>query len=156
MRNKPLSKLDAEDLADDVFEEKKALPDLVLKRYIFEAQNNMIVAHKVLLMNRNRNGGHTNPLDVTVLKSTLISLFSFVNEMAKENKYLYLDDIPHPIYNKRFTDYALMIKLIYFEDLDINTLIRLYLYNLNILHRLNLTNLFLDPPQTSYDIEKLA
>jgi len=151
---KPFSSMNNAELGLAV-EEKKALPDMILKRHIFDAQREMVRVHSDLMYNSLRNGGRVSEIDEYKLKSAIINLFGMIGEMAFENGYFNLNGIK--LFKK--SDYEYMQDLIYLRSLDIShdvavkKLIRLAQYNLNLLHRLNLTNLLIDNSGEDMGIE---
>lgn len=140
---------------NNAVDEKKALPDMVLKRHIFDAQRAMVDAHSTLMYNRSRNGNVVNDNDLYLLKSKIVSLFGMIGEMARENGYYNLNDVT----TNFKSDYEFMQDLLYlrrlskYRDKEIDIVIRLVQYNLNILHRLNLTNLLIDIEADESSIE---
>ena len=142
---KPFSAMNNSELGLAV-DEKKALPDMILKRHIFDAQREMVRAHSDLMYNSLRNGGRVSEVDEYKLKSAVLNLFGMIGEMAFENGYFNLNG--KTMFKK--TDYQYMQDLLYLKPLDndhdkaVKKLIRLAQYNLNLLHRLNLTNLLID------------
>ena len=151
---KPFSSMNNAELGVAV-EEKKALPDMILKRHIFDAQRDMVRTHSDLMYNSLRNGGRVSEIDEYKLKSAIINLFGMIGEMAYENGYFNLND--KTTFKK--TDYEYMQELLYLKQLDndhdlaVKKLIRLAQYNLNLLHRLNLTNLLIDNSSDDPGIE---
>ena len=124
---------------------QKAFPDMNLKNHIYDAMNELKEAHKRLMLNKMRNGGRDNPMDVYAFKVAILGVFYFISEMSKQNGFIYLDDKPSPSRKFIKSDYDYMLDLFSFKDLDIEILVRLSLYNLNCLHRCNLSNLLIAP-----------
>ncbi len=124
---------------------QKAFPDMNLKNHIYDAMNELKETHKRLMLNKMRNGGHTNPLDIYAFKCAILGVFYFIGEMSKQNGFVYLDNTKDPRLKFKKSDYDYMIDLMNFKDLDIDILIRLSLYNLNCLHKCNISNLLIAP-----------
>lgn len=82
---KPKSLMDRSELNDAV-DDKKALPDMILKRIIFEAEDRMNKAEAVLVYNRLKSGGIVNQLDLFRLRVAILELWRLVGQMALDVK----------------------------------------------------------------------
>ena len=124
---------------------QRAFPDMNLKNHIYDSMNELKEAHKKLMLNKMRNGGRVNPMDEYAFKVAILGVFYFIGEMARQNGFVYVNDQPDSRRKFVKSDYEYMQDLINFKDLDIDILVRLSVYNLNCLHRCNISNLLIAP-----------
>jgi len=141
---KPFSQMSRQEL-DVAVDQRKALPDMILKRIIFDAQNEMNDFEKKLSKSRLQNNGFVNPNDVINLRVAIGKLFRLIGEMCKDVKVLSFDGVPRIFRrNVLINDYDLCFVLLHGEPLDIHTILHLCSYMNYCLHKLNLTNLLID------------
>lgn len=134
---KPYSSMNRTELNTAV-DEKKALPDMVLKRIIFEAKANMLETCREMMYNALRNNGTYNPNDAYRFRTAIAVVWYHINEMSRDNGYINLNSMPE-IGQK--SDFERMQDLTYGKKLKVKTLIRLSEYVTYCLHKLNLTDL---------------
>jgi hypothetical protein len=140
--SKALSRMTRNEVNEEV-DAKRALPDLVLKRVIFEAQERMYDAETTLMYNQLRNNGMTNDSDIYRFRVCILKLFRLIGEMAKEGGCLGLPpNGKHPLYD-RYDWELLMDDLAYGKPFKLHMLIRFSAYLTFALHTLNLTNLLI-------------
>jgi hypothetical protein len=154
---KPKSTMNREELNAAV-DKKQALPDLVLKRVYFNAQENMKESETQLMYNYYRNGGIHNELDVFRLRSNILGLFRLISGMILENGYMTWKSSEYIRIHKNNgvnTDFELCLKLSRYAQLDVPTLIHLAGYLHQSLHELGLTNLLINDLNKEVDIEDL-
>jgi hypothetical protein len=125
----------------DASDDRKALPDMILKRIIFESQDRMNKAESALVFNRLKSGGYNNPLDMFRLRVAILECWRLIGEMALDVKI-------RNLYDKQMydgvDDCELMDRLYSNKDVNVKMLHHLSGYVQNCLHRLNLTNLLMD------------
>jgi hypothetical protein len=125
-----LDSTDKDEVYDDV-SEKKAIPELILKRDIFEAESAMLLAERVLMNNFRRYGKFFDD-DKINFEGNIILLFGFI-------KYMIIDAKIKPV--DKLT-YFKMLRLESGARLPVPDLILLKNFLLSELHVLNLANLF--------------
>lgn len=155
---KAFQKMDREELENAV-DQKTALPDMVLKRQYFQAQESMTLAEAKLMFGFFQNDGFYNELDVYRFRSAILGVFRPISGMIEEAKVWNWIAIESPLVlakNRVKTDYDLCLKLTNYAPLDVSTLIHLAGYLHFCLHRLGLTNLLLDTSDGEYDIAKIV
>lgn len=127
----------------NLVDEKKALPDMVLKRYIFDAQHRMSDCERMLVYNYYRNGKNYNPLDKLRFRLSILECWRLIGEMTLEVKLRNLN-------GKRtydVDDCDLILRLYETNDyrpMSVPMLHHLCSYINHALHVLNLTNLLID------------
>jgi hypothetical protein len=130
MVRKFLDSMDKDELFDDVVE-KKALPELVLKQNILNAQDTLLISERVLMNNRRTYGRYFRQ-DVNIFAGNIVLVFSFI-------KYMVLDK---GLKNEK--DQNVFKKIIQLEkgnDFEVKDLLIFKNFILKYLHLLNLTNL---------------
>ena len=138
--SKPKSQYTRQELNDAV-DDRKALPDMILKRIIFEAQDRMNKAEAALVYNRLKTGGYENKLDVFRLRVSILECWRLIGEMALDVKIKNINDRrTYP----DFDDYQLVERLYSSKDVKSSMLHHLVAYLQHCLHKLNLTNLLID------------
>lgn len=152
---KPNSLMDREELTNAV-DEKKALPDLVLKRVYFNAQEQMNIAESNLMLGYYKSGGYFNDLDVYKLRSSILVLFRLISGMINEAKQYNWANSETPLIlrkNRVSSDFELCLRLTRYAQLDVFTLIHLSGYLNYCLHVLGLTDLLIDNNMKEINIE---
>jgi hypothetical protein len=144
---KPKSMMDRSELNDSV-DKGKALPDMILKRIIFEALDRMNKAEAVLVYNRLKSSGITNQLDVFRLRVAILECWRHIGEMSLEVKCINL--YRSQIYG--VDDCELITKLYSDKPMNIDKLHHLVGYIVHCLHVLNLTNLLIS--EVSYETKE--
>lgn len=154
---KAISRMNRQELNDAV-DQKKALPDMVLKRIFFNAQENMTNAESNLMLNYYKNQGFFVENDVYRFRSSILTCFRLISGMIYEAKvmnwYSKEKDKIHKI-NRVSSDYELCVKLTRYSMLDVPTLIHLAGYLNYCLHELGLTNLLIDNKDHEIELEDL-
>lgn len=143
------SHLDRSELNKAV-DDRKALPDMILKRIIFEAQDRMNKAESVLVYNRLKTGGYFNNLEIYRFRISILEVWRLIGEMALDVKILNL--FSEKVYE--VNDCELMLRLYSNKPMNIHLLHHLAGYVTHCLHVLNLTNLLID--EVSYDVDASA
>jgi hypothetical protein len=139
--DKAPSELNRKELNDAV-DDKKALPDLVLKRIIFQSQEELYDSETKLMYNQMRNNGMVNDNDTYRFRVSILKLFRLVSQMALENGCTCLPGGPDKMYNK--DDWNLIQEdLAYSKPFSVKMLVRFSAYLTFVLHALNLTNLLI-------------
>ena len=137
--SKPKSHMTREEL-DSAVDDKKALPDMILKRIIFEAQDRMNKAESQLVYNRLKSAGFNSPLDVIRFRTSILECWRLIGEMALEVniRNLFKDK------TYELDDCDLILRLYSNRIVSIDRLHHLAGYIQHCLHVLNLTNLLID------------
>ena len=151
----PKSQMNREELTNAV-DEKKALPDLVLKRVYFNAQEQMNIAESNLMLGYYKSGGYFNDLDVFKLRSSILVLFRLISGMINEAKQYNWGNSETPLIlkkNRVSSDFELCLRLTRYASLDVFTLIHLSGYLNFCLHELGLTDLLIDNNMKEINIE---
>jgi hypothetical protein len=145
--SKPYSNMNRSELNDSV-NDKKALPDMVLKRIIFEAQDRMNKAEANLVYNRLKSV-NVNPLNIFRFRIAILECWRLIGEMALDVKILNLYE------NKYYDvdDCELVLRLYSKNPISTDKLHHLAGYINHCLHVLNLTNLLIDNIPMSDDPE---
>jgi hypothetical protein len=125
-----LDSLDSSSLYDDVGE-KKAIPELILKQNIINAQDSMLLYERQM-MSHFRSRGKFYREDIVAFESSLILLFGFLKEMIKDSGL--------KTENDRLV-YKIFIRAERGEVFKPDTLLGLKNFLLRYLHLLNITNL---------------
>lgn len=151
----PKSQMNREELTNAV-DDKKALPDLVLKRVYFNAQEQMNIAESNLMLSYYKSGGYFNDLDVFKLRSSILVLFRLISGMINEAKQYNWGNSETPLIlkkNRVSSDFELCLRLTRYAPLDVFTLIHLSGYLNFCLHELGLTDLLIDNNMKEINIE---
>lgn len=131
MRSNYLSTTDGADIYDDVVE-KKALPELILKGNILEAQDTLLLSKRSLMQNFYTQGRFFNE-DIISFKVNLLFLWDFISQMVLDQG-IETDD-------KRY--FIIISKLqMGKNDIKVKDLIYTSDFLMKCLHKLNITNLF--------------
>lgn len=125
-----LESLDKSEVYDDV-SEKKALPELLLKRNIMEAQENMLVSERKM-MHSFRLYRRFYFQQVVAFESDIILLFSFIKAMI----------IDYGIKDNDKMVYLALVRSENGQHFNPDKLIVFKNFLLKYLHLLNITNLF--------------
>lgn len=131
-RAKFLNTTDSEQLYDDV-EEKKAIPELILKADILKAEEAVLLLER-RLMNVYRRYRTYSAADKADLEGAMVLLFSYVKDMIEE-KGILKDE------RDLWDD---MLSLERGASFKLSRLLSLKNYLLKNLHRLGITNLLLN------------
>lgn len=120
---------DPDSIYDDVVE-KKALPELILKANILQAQDNMLITERKMMMNY-RLYKKFDRGSVAEYEGALILLFGFIKNMIADKGYkddeAFFDDLCRLERGSRFK----IMRLLALRD-----------FLLKYLHVINITNLF--------------
>lgn len=152
------SEMDRDELINEV-DKKQALPDMVLKRMYFNAQEKMTEAEKMLMYHFYANNGTYNDLDIFRLRIAILGCFRPISGMIAENKIYNWLEHEEPLILKKNgvkSDYDLCLKLITYGKVDVPSLIHLVGYVNFCLHELGLTNLLLNIEGGELDISKIV
>lgn len=155
---KAKSNMNREELTAAI-DEKKALPDMVLKRVYFTAQEAMNIAESNLMLNYYKSGGFWNDFDIYRFRSSILVVFRLISGMINEAGVTSWPNSETPsilIKNKVKTDFDLCLKLVRYARLDVFTLIHLCGYLNWTLHEIGLTNLLIDNREKEINIEDLV
>ena len=128
-----LDSMDKNDIYDDV-KEKKALPELILKQNILISQDVMLISERKL-MNSYRSTGKFFKQDLIEFEGNIVLLFGFIKRMILDIGL-----------KKGSTDYKIFILLCkaeYGQQFDAKPLITFKNFLLKYLHKINITNLFM-------------
>jgi len=131
--NRHLDSLDRNDLYDDV-KEKKALPELILKQNILNAQDVMLMSERKL-MNNFRATGKYFKQDLIEFEGNIVLLFGFIKRMILDIGI-----------SKNSSDYKIYLFLVEAEkgrQFNASALIMFKNFLLKYLHKINITNLFM-------------
>jgi hypothetical protein len=129
------------------FEDKKALPELLLKQQIAITDRGAVIsAFKELECNKRMNCGRIDVSDKAIFESELAGLFLDIKDMIKCKKsYKNMND-----YEKN--NYERLVKLVTGKTTySLPELIQMMNYLLMMLHGLNLTNLLINEPDPFAD-----
>lgn len=130
---KYLDSLDSNDIYDDV-REKKALPELILKQNILNAQDVMLISERKMMNNfRYRNKFFKN--DLIEFEGNIILLFGFIKRMILDTG-LKKDSYDYKIFK-------LICDAERGKQFDAKYLIIFKNFLLKNLHTINITNLFI-------------
>lgn len=154
---KSFSRMDRDELSNAV-DEKKALPDMILKRLYFNAQEQMCLCEQVLMNNYFRNGRFYNELDSIRFRGSILVLFRLISGMLLDAKVLTWRTSGFNVIlakNRVESDYELCLKLTNYAQLDVDTLIHLAGYLNFGLHQLGLTDLLMNEDIKEIDIKDL-
>lgn len=124
-----LDSLDSEDVIRDVHE-KKALPELILKQNILEAEDLMLMSERKMMLNYRLYKRHARR-DVVEFEGNIVLLFGFIKQMIKEK--LLKED------NQVFNE---LVQLEIGKEFDVTRLFVFKNFLLKYLHSINITNLF--------------
>jgi len=128
-----LDSLDSNDIYDDV-KEKKALPELILKQNILNAQDVMLMSERKL-MNNYRYTRNYSKQDLIEFEGNILLLFGFIKRMIL--------DIGISKDSNDFKIFMLMCKAENGRQFDAKPLIIFKNFLLKYLHKINITNLFM-------------
>ena len=124
--------MDSSELYDDV-SEKKAIPELILKQNIINAQDSMLLYERNM-MNNFRYRNRFYKVDIINFEGSIVLLFGFLKEMIKDSGLKTDND-------KKI--YSLLLKAELGKLFSAVVLIHLKNFLIRYLHILNLTNLFI-------------
>jgi hypothetical protein len=123
------------------YEDKKALPELLLKQQIAIIDRGLVItAFKTLEKNKRMNNGIISQIDKGCFEAELAGLFTDIRNMIKSKKrYTSMND-----YEKR--NYNNLVKLVDqgYEGFKLSDLVSMMNYLMRMLHDLNLTNLLIN------------
>ena len=156
--HKPFSSMNRAELNDSV-NEKKALPDMVLKRIYFEAQEKMNLAEAALMLNYYKSGNNWNQNDIHRFRASILVVFRLISGMIKDAKIMKWVNSETPFIlrkNRVENDFELCLRLIRYSPMDVFTLVHLSGYLNFCLHELGLTDLLVDNSATEINIEDLV
>lgn len=143
---KAKSEMNREELVNAV-DNKKAYPDMVLKRLYFDAMESMIEAESQLMYGFYLNGNQYNELDVFRLRSKILKLFGLIKDMIKSNGCLSWDDDKRGFILAKYgvkNDYELCLRLTKYAHLDVDSLTHLSGYLSFCMFSSGLTDLLMD------------
>jgi hypothetical protein len=131
----------------DAVDKKQAMPDLVMKRYIFDDFHNMVNYQALLQHNFYKNGKVFNDLDIYRFRASILKLFSWVKYMAQDNGCINNKVRPKTYLLRKYkvaNDYELCFLLEEYAIMDVTVLTHISSYIQYVLHELKLTNLLID------------
>lgn len=155
---KAKSQMNRDELTNAV-DDKKALPDLVLKRVYFNAQESMNNAEADLMTGYYRSGGFWNPNDTYRFRSSILVVFRLIGGMINSARvYNWVNDETRLILQKNRVknDFELCLRLTRYASMDVPTLVHLSGYLNFCLHELGLTDLLIDNSAQEIDIRDLV
>lgn len=132
-KKKYLDSLDSDDIYDDV-KEKKALPELILKQNILNAQDVMLMSER-RMMNNFRSRGIYYKDDLIEFQGNILLLFGFIKRMILDIGF-----------SKDSDDFKIFKSLCIAErgkQFKASNLITFKNFLLKYLHKINITNLFM-------------
>jgi len=132
-KKKYLDSLDSNDIYDDV-KEKKALPELILKQNILNAQDIMLMSER-RMMNNFRSRGIYYKDDLVEFQGNILLLFGFIKRMILDIGFPKNSDD-----NKIFSSLCIAERGRQFKAPN---LIIFKNFLLKYLHKINITNLFM-------------
>jgi hypothetical protein len=125
--------------SDLSFDDKKALPELLLKQQIAIIDRGLVISSfKTLERNRRMNNGVIGLVDKAVFESELAGLFLDVKDMIKSKKSFKLMS---PYERDNYSNFLLLVNG---KSFVLSDLVVMMGYVLRMLHVLNLTNLLIN------------
>lgn len=130
--------MDEGDIYDDV-NEKKALPELILKQNILNAQDAMLISERKM-MNNFRSTRKWYKQDLVEFEGNIILLFGFIKRMMLDQGIAKKDENGKP--STDYTIYKLLLQAERGKQFSGNHLVVFKNFLLKYLHKINITNLF--------------
>ncbi len=147
------------DELNNAVDDKKALPDMVLKRIYFSAQESMNLAESALMAGYYKNGNVWNPNDIMKFRTSILVVFRLISGMINSVKVYNWVNSETPFIlrkNRVNNDFELCLRLTRYAQLDVFALIHLSGYLNFCLHELGLTDLLIDNQIAEIDIKDLV